>query len=535
MDQYQKQILCAQQEITKLKGDKIDKRNLLEQTLEYFNQQQTRIDDLESVLTSVREWIEDRLAGLEKVIDEKKAQIERLFDDMKTTAYQLRATFHHDGKSGTGHYWAYIWVETSLSEGRWFKFCDAIVTPATEQDILNDPIPPFSFIYVSDALPKVTKEQLYDCIPDTLKEFIQVDNESFTKEIYAHDHPMEDTMLISTTNTTTTSDDDVGFIEKTSSDSVHFMDSSILLDDSSVGTAVNQGQTEEAHHYSFSGSRLKNRVNSKIVEVSSYSSDDDRFLKSFENFLARAQNQLSLEHLYLFYSTEKEGDAVVINEEASEQDEELKSIWKEYRAYLKIGEMVVKSLSYFVNQDYSRALQGFLDSKRAEASWKTQIMLDTEVCNDYTGLDTLSFYPIILKYGKKCLEILNENAFKKALHASYRTRGLEEGIRIAYQAHSIIRPDNITQDPFYQSLGQLWLSFTEQWSELTESQGDLLNTLIMIYLEGQISGIHTGSRSSSPIPNQDSDDDDDNGFMLWQKYKQLCIESDMLLDSLSNK
>ncbi|KAI9483838.1 MAG: hypothetical protein EXX96DRAFT_594419 [Benjaminiella poitrasii] len=546
MNIYQKQILQAQQEITKLKGNQFDKRDILSQTLQYFDQQQDNSsDDLRYVLSSVRDSIDNRLIELQSLIEEKRAQMSTLFDDMKEVGYRLRASFHHDGKSGTGHYWAYIWVEPSEeslledipSEGGWFKFCDASVTAATAEDILNDPVPPFSFMYVSDALPKFSKEQLFDCIPDTLKEFINSDNELFAKEIHARDHPMEDTALISTA---TTSDDDIGFTEKMSTDSAHLVDSSTTFpDDSSAGTAVNQGQTEEMdgsemHVSSFydSSARRKEHVNSKIIEVSNYPSDDYRLLKSFETFLARAQNPLNLEHLYLFYSSENEDGSIVVDEEASKQDVELKPIWKEYIAYLKIGEMVTEALSYFVKQEFSRAIQGLLDTKRSEATWKTQIMLDTDVSIAYTGLETLSFYPIILKYGKKCLQILNENAFKKALNAAYTNRGLEEAIRIAYQAQTIIGPDNISEDSLYQSLGQLWFSLTEKRTDLTESQGDLLNTLIMVHLEGQSNGIHTGSRSDSPTPEQEEDEDD---IIVWQKYRQLCIESDMLLDSLSSE
>lgn len=90
-------------------------------------------------------------------------------------------------------------------------------------------------------------------------------------------------------------------------------------------------------------------------------------------------------------------------------------------------------------------------------------------------------------------------------------------------------------------MGSLWLSFTEHasvGSELTERQVDLLNNLIMAYLEGQIGGssvVH--SRSQSPIHDDDSSDDDDNDYNginqpLWQKYKQVCSESEQLLSTL---
>lgn len=106
------------------------------------------------------------------------------------------------------------------------------------------------------------------------------------QEIYAHDHlhnPQEGTSLIST------SDDDAGFTEKTETQ-LEFkfadMDISSTDDTNSVGTAVGQTTIEysEPHHYSFTGqgfNKLKDRVNSKIMEVSTYANDDYRLLMRY--------------------------------------------------------------------------------------------------------------------------------------------------------------------------------------------------------------------------------------------------------------
>ena len=120
---------------------------------------------------------------------------------------------------------------------------------------------------------------------------------------------------------------------------------------------------------------------------------------------------------------------------------------------------------------------------------------------------------------------------------------MEDALRIAHQAQTIIGPDNITEDPVYQSLGSLWLSFTDHastGSDLSDRQVDLLNNLIMAYLEGQVGGSSVAhSRSQSPILDDSSDDDDDDNNeanshrqALWQKYKQVCSESEQLLSTL---
>lgn len=365
MEACRKEIAKSRMEMEKLKGGgsgpaAIDKRDLLVQTLNYFeNKEQDdepsatdeELDTLKDMINSVKESIESRLHDLETLIAEQREKMDTIFDTptMKENPYELRATFHHDGKSGTGHYWAYIWVEPSEenlledipTEGGWFKFCDAIVTAATEQEIMDDPVPPFSLMYVNASLPKFSKEQLYACIPDELKDFVNKDNELLRQEIHNHDHPppvlQGDGSLIST------SDEDVVFTEKAGSVQ---LDPSFADDDVSVGTAVGAAAEQhplaatatttadhtngEPYNYSFNGqafSKLKDRVTDKIWKVSSYPSDDSRFIKrfdcklfslkywrinwhvawfvSFEDFLARSQNQLILEHLYLLYSSEE--------------------------------------------------------------------------------------------------------------------------------------------------------------------------------------------------------------------------------------
>lgn len=81
------------------------------------------------------------------------------------------------------------------------------------------------------------------------------------------------------------------------------------------------------------------------------------------------------------------------------------TVWHIYDTYLAIGEMVTQALSYFAHQDFSSALQCLLDSKRHEAVWKTELLLDMDVSNSFSGLSTISFNHIIEVYGKECLKV----------------------------------------------------------------------------------------------------------------------------------
>lgn len=186
MEACRKEIAKATHEMKTLKNDgslSMDKRDILIQTMAFFeDSDEVSLEDLESikhVLSSVKNGIEERLEKLEDLVVDEREKIRQVFDteDMKEKPYHLRASFHTDGKSGTGHYWAYIWVEPSQqslledipTEGGWFKFCDAHVTAATEYQVLNDPVSPFSVMYVSQDIPQFSKEEIYACLPDELK------------------------------------------------------------------------------------------------------------------------------------------------------------------------------------------------------------------------------------------------------------------------------------------------------------------------------------------------------------------------------
>lgn len=188
MDICRQEINNSKAEIEKLKSDNtlgMDRRDVLIQTLDYFEQKQQDegdeegLESLKYVLNSVKQKIEARLVDLENVILDQKDKMHQIFDsdNMKGNGYDLRASFHHDGKDGTGHYWAYIWVEPTesnllqdiSSEGGWFKFCDAYVTASSETELYSDPFPPFALMYVNETIPKYTRDQLHECIPESLK------------------------------------------------------------------------------------------------------------------------------------------------------------------------------------------------------------------------------------------------------------------------------------------------------------------------------------------------------------------------------
>lgn len=55
------------------------------------------------------------------------------------------------------------------TQGQWFQFCDAIVTPVTEDEVFNESTAPLAVIYADRALDSPTREDLDNHVPDTLK------------------------------------------------------------------------------------------------------------------------------------------------------------------------------------------------------------------------------------------------------------------------------------------------------------------------------------------------------------------------------
>lgn len=105
--------------------------------------------------------------------------ISKVFDipELQRNPYDLRAVIYHDGMAGTGHYWGYLWVEPAEENllqdipndsGGWFRFCDAIVEPATEQDIYREASCPVMLVYVDRNTPKIPCKLLLNTMPASL-------------------------------------------------------------------------------------------------------------------------------------------------------------------------------------------------------------------------------------------------------------------------------------------------------------------------------------------------------------------------------
>lgn len=92
-------------------------------------------------------------------------------------------------------------------------------------------------------------------------------------------------------------------------------------------------------------------------------------------------------------------------ENESRQDPVLVPLWAEYDTFLKIARIVVNALAAFMNAAYLNSLSWLLRAKREEATWKEHLLLETDLINAQSRLQSLGFERLIFTYGKACIKV----------------------------------------------------------------------------------------------------------------------------------
>lgn len=122
---------------------------------------------------------------------------------------------------------------------------------------------------------------------------------------------------------------------------------------------------------------------------------------------------------------------------------------------------------------------------------------------------------------------MDESAYKKACSTAYSTRGLHEATMLVHNAQTIIGPDRLVTDDLFNDMRERWLKFGETASlTLQQSQADLLNTLIMAFLEPEYQAAEEGL--ATPLDTTTFTEHSFDG-PLWSEYKRLLEEAKMAL------
>ncbi|RUS23055.1 hypothetical protein BC937DRAFT_93010, partial [Endogone sp. FLAS-F59071] len=420
-------------------------------------------------------------------LEAKQEQLEQsiieVFDtpDMRSFTYRLHAVLMYDGSSGSGHHWAYVWVrQTSEDEGQWMRFCDAEVRKVSEEDVFNDRTGTttgagvYALIYLKGLL-EANIDRIADTIPQSLKAFINQDNQSHAKEVR---------------NYVNRSRNQEDMISRDSSSSSPPIYKDAAEPDETTPT-LGSGM-----RYLGTGAEtpMSKKATILMFEMDQVQSDDYRILQScvlgirFEYYLAKVGNTSALQYLLNQHvdSERLSDDEPLVIAPAARQDPQLFDAYQAFDNFTQITALFSAGLECMLQNEHARGLEYFLDAKRKEAQWVHGYLVSTEIRMATPRAEELSRVDKLLTYGKVCLQILDENARNKVLNVAYRSRGLEDAIRIAQQALTLVGPENVLTDPFLVRLREQWLQLTESLTESLEGpQSELLNKLVMIYLNDE--------------------------------------------------
>ncbi|KAI9491443.1 hypothetical protein BDB00DRAFT_789575 [Zychaea mexicana] len=528
-----------------------DKSDILSKTIDYFEEYSAdeATQSLRNVLNQVKDGITARLEELEELVKQRTDDLRNLFNDSEycQAPYDIRAILHHDGMSGTGHYWGYIWAEPGEENllqdipndrGGWFKFCDASVRPSNEDEIFNETSNPFALVYVKRDIPRYTGAQLFNIIPSGLQAYVDRDNEDFDEEIQSFNNgernPEEESpgLTVSQDGDSISTDGDAAsngtavgenataattpitaattttgnhkeavpqpIVSATAPPSEaadnatleHSLSESQLSQLSQTSSSEEQQKPPDqeeaitAKNNTILRGKLHQYIQKVLICAEQYGGDDYRLLKSFEAFLGKLGYGDALEYFIFTYTTDQEYEAPIIREEDSRDDPKLVALWLEFDKFVSIASIISTALAEFGESRYLESLRHFTQTRQEEASWKVHLLTETDMLEQFPDIENLGFAPVITRFGKQCIRVLNERARTKAADPAYRTRGLEEALQIARQAQTIIGPDKFANDVLFSEMREEWLKYSEvQGAELEGSQAELLNELIMAYLE----------------------------------------------------
>ncbi|KAI9274695.1 hypothetical protein BDA99DRAFT_498260 [Phascolomyces articulosus] len=555
----------------------IDKREILSKTINYFSERSNKesIQDLQNVLKKTQDRITVHLEELEDLVKQRSNDLQNLFDkpEYQQMPYDVRAILYHDGMNGTGHYWAYIWVEPDEENllqdipndaGGWFRFCDANVRPSNEDEVFNEPLNPFAVIYVDRTITSYSKVNLSDVTAESLQAYVDQDNKDFQQEIEAFnrgeciiEERIDSPGLTASQDDDSVSTGDVGStgtavggghtavispehqkdeqqspLTRTPAENVS-LERSISESQQSRLSGGSLGELKEPqpieieegvtamYNHSLQ-ERLSKYINNLLFTTQQCHGDDYRLLKNFECFLAKLGNDTLLEYFIYKYTEDQEHDVPILREEESRDDIQLSSLWLEFDRFSSIASTVTIALVGFGEDRYMEAMLHFIHAQQEEAEWKTHLLMDTDILQRFPSIEELGFTSVIKRFGKQCIKILNERAHTKADDPAYRTRGLEEAIQIARYAQTIIGPEKLASDRLFGEMREEWLKYSEiQGANLEGPQVGLLNELIMAYLEAESVVSNDPSLTYLGMdPALIKGDGTTNESPLWERYQR---------------
>ncbi|KAI7874527.1 hypothetical protein K492DRAFT_240789 [Lichtheimia hyalospora FSU 10163] len=460
-----------------MKGQVYDRCDVLGMALSYFKESRSEhasIKSLDTMCSIIESRISKQSNDIKQNISILRHNIANLLEDekLKKKPYSLQSVVYCEKDADHERYWSHIWVHNDKDNGQWYRFSDGDVSKVTEAEVLSEERLPFAITYMDCSVPKLSKSEAKECIPDSLKDFIRMDNDDFEEEIRAYE-----AMNNLDTNQ-------------------HYDSSTSLIEDTDAPGALSIPTEPHSPHPGFRSLAEIEKVMSSISILMTAGTGfymyDPKICKGFEYFLATLQSSEALE-IFLSRYTMDHGmlsqGILVVHEQESRNDPYLSTLWIHYDIFSDLAQTMTEALTCFVKRSYGKALNQLVQVKQKEENWKAQLQQggSSDIGDKFPMLQLLGFNALVAKYGKACLKVLDDIAFDMVSDPIYREQGLMDAIDIAYKAPVVMGMDRLEKNKTFIRMRHRWAEFSIS-SLPTRTcfepyQIDLLKRLVAAYFD----------------------------------------------------
>ncbi|CAG8482348.1 329_t:CDS:10 [Dentiscutata erythropus] len=483
-----KKINQSIDKIIKFQG-KYNGPDLLKGSIEHFQQKCKKAEEKgasDNNALQTKAWLENFLDKVEQKLhallekkDELEQKIRQMFDkpDMKKCHYRLKAVLVHNGQSGQGNYWAYIWVSrcsksdthnpSTIDNGNWMKFQDNTV----EEEIFIQATVFTHFFYVN-AKVDYNFPSLENVIPDSLKAFVEKDNQILEEEI-----------------------------------GNEFRQVDAELPDSNAMDSTWESDSTACGGLSDSEKNIQARVDTITEQANNIKIYDSKILQRIEFFFVKLGQSEAIKSLLTEYIDSKFTSALDWSDpiplvENYRRDTRYVKVIDSFNEFKEISQCIIEGLDQMIKKEYIRAIGYFYKALELEESWLKQITFSSEFI--MVNVESLRRTNFILSYAKICLKAKRSELFEQAIRdATFVLKTFMVFVK------------NCRTDVLFNE-------FLQEWTSIQSSADKIHENLISELIREYISVIDTndGDELSPPFKYPD-EIGMDNDTTLCERYDKL--------------
>ncbi|CAG8695157.1 8472_t:CDS:10, partial [Gigaspora margarita] len=475
--------------------------DLLKGSIDHFQQKCNKAEEKgasDNNALQTKAWLENFLNKVEQKLkglhindlDELEQKIKQMFDkpDMKKYLYRLKAVLVHNGQSGQGNHWAYIWVSrcsksdthnpSTMDNGNWMKFQDNTVEEVLEDFVLNKPGDYYSShsvytLFYVNAKVDYNFPNLADVIPDSLKAFVEKDNQILEVEL-----------------------------------SNEFRQVDAELPDSNAMDSTWESDSTACGGISDSEKNIQNRVDLIIEQANNTKIYDSKILQRIEIFFAKLGLSEAVKSLMTDYSDTKSAAGLDWNEPISlvdgyRRDPRFVKVMDSFEEFKMISQFIVEGLDLMLKEEFIRPISFFYKALELEESWLKSITFSIDIM--LVNVETLRRTDFIISYAKICLKAKMSELFENAINdATFVLRTFTIFVK------------NCGSDVLFNEFLQEWTSIQPSADKIHEN---MVSELINEYLS--VNDANVGNELNPPFEYLDHQIAVDNETTLYERYDKL--------------